>query len=173
MIYVLGLGNVLMGDDGFGPAVVREFDAAYAVGPGVEVVDVGTPGLDLMPWLFDVRGAIIVDTVKSDGAPGALRVYDKADILRHAPSARVSPHDPGVKEALMTLQLAGRGPEEVTLVGVIPRSVGMSTDLSPPVRAAIPRAMLAIVYTLANLGQSGRRRPDAAPATVWWTAARV
>jgi hydrogenase maturation protease len=173
MIYVLGLGNVLMGDDGFGPAVVRAFEAAYEVGADVEIVDVGTPGLDLMPWLFDAERVIIVDTVKSEAAPGTLRLYDKADILRHAPSVRVSPHDPGVKEALLTLELAGRGPEDVTLIGVVPRDVGMSTDLSQPVYDAIPRAILAIVYTLANLGQSVTRRDAAAPATAWWTPARL
>jgi hydrogenase maturation protease len=172
MIYVLGLGNVLMGDDGFGPAVVRAFDTTYGVGPGVEVVDVGTPGLDLMPWFFDADRVIIVDTVKSDAAPGTLRIYDKTEVLRHAPSVRVSPHDPGVKEALLTLELAGRGPQEVTLIGVVPRDVGMSTDLSQPVRDAIPRAILAIVYTLANLGQSVTRRVDEVTAPAWWTAER-
>ena len=45
--YVLGLGNVLMGDDGFGPAVVQAFEAEYVVGPDVSVIDLGTPGLDL------------------------------------------------------------------------------------------------------------------------------
>ena len=72
MTNVLGLGNVLMGDDGFGPAVVRAFENAYAVGPDVLVVDVGTPGLDLTPWLADVDRVIIVDTVKSELPPGAL-----------------------------------------------------------------------------------------------------
>ena len=51
---------------------------------------------------------IIVDTVKSDLPPGTLRVYDKAGVLRHPPSVRVGPHDPGVKEALLMLEFAGR-----------------------------------------------------------------
>jgi len=150
--YVLGLGNVLMGDDGFGPAVVRAFDAAYETGPDVEVVDVGTPGLDLMPWFFDADRVIIVDTVKSTAAPGTLRLYDKADLLKHAPSVRTSPHDPGVKEALWTLELAGRGPREVILVGVVPASTNMSLSLTRPVRDAIPHALEAIVGALASFG---------------------
>ncbi|HZR25663.1 MAG TPA: HyaD/HybD family hydrogenase maturation endopeptidase [Vicinamibacterales bacterium] len=148
MIYVLGLGNVLMGDDGFGPAVVRQFEKTYDVPENVEVVDVGTPGLDLMPWFYDAERLIIVDTVKADAAPGTMRLYDKRDLLRHAPSVRTSPHDPGVKEALWTLELAGRGPKEVTLIGVVPESVELTTDLSDTVREKIPVAMEAIARAL-------------------------
>ena len=76
--YVLGLGNVLMGDDGFGPAVVRAFLERYDVVQEVEVIDLGTPGLDLTPWMTDTNHVIFVDTVKEDLAPGSLSVYDKA-----------------------------------------------------------------------------------------------
>jgi len=170
MIYVLGIGNVLMGDDGFGPSVVRAFEAAYDAGPGVEVVDVGTPGLDLMPWLFDAERVIIVDTVKADAPPGSMRVYDKAAILKYAPSVRVGPHDPGVKDALHAVEFAGRGPLTVTLVGVVPGSVGMGTELTPMVAKAIPQAIERIVKTLGGFGQTVRRRRDAAPISPWWAA---
>jgi hydrogenase maturation protease len=165
MIYVLGLGNVLMGDDGFGPAVVREFSATHAVGADVEVVDVGTPGLDMMPWLYDADRVIIVDTITSDAPPGTLRVYDTQDILRHPPSARVGPHDPGVKEALLTLEFAGRGPREVVLVGVVPGYVGMTIELTDPVRDAVPAAVEVVAGTLRRFGESvshlqSERRPS-------------
>ncbi|HUR35087.1 MAG TPA: hydrogenase maturation protease, partial [Vicinamibacterales bacterium] len=106
--YVLGLGNVLMGDDGFGPAVVRAFLERYDVESDVEVVDLGTPGLDLTPWMADADHVILVDTVKAALAPGSLRIYDKADLTRQAPFARTGPHDPGVRECVLTLEFAGR-----------------------------------------------------------------
>jgi hydrogenase maturation protease len=171
MVYVLGIGNVLMGDDGFGPAVVRAFGAEYEFGHEVEVVDVGTPGLDLTPWFADADAIIIVDTVKSARPAGSVRIYDKADILRHAPSVRVGPHDPGVKEALLTLEFAGRAPREVTLVGVVPQRVGMSTELSDPVREAIPAAIRAVAAALARCGQAVVRRPNAKAVPPWWTPA--
>src|SRR5436853_927958 len=108
-----------MGDDGLGPAAVRAFEAEYVVPPEVEVVDLGTPGLDLLPWLADVDRVILVDTVKSDRPPGTVRLYDKADIMRHAPMQRIGPHDPGVKDALFALEFAGRAPREVLLIGVV------------------------------------------------------
>lgn len=169
MTYVLGIGNVLMGDDGFGPAVVRAFESAYQVGADVEVIDLGTPGLDLMPWFYDADSLVIVDTVKSDARTGTIRTYDKAAILAHAPSVRVGPHDPGVKDALHAVEFAGRGPRRVTLVGVVPQTVAMSTDLSQPVRDAIPAAVAAIARVLAAYGRSVTRRVAQASTEPWWS----
>jgi hydrogenase maturation protease len=168
MIAVLGLGNVLMGDDGLGPAVIRAFEAEYVVPPGVEVVDLGTPGLDLLPWLADVDVVILVDTVRSDGPPGTLRLYDKADVLRHLPAARVSPHDPGVKEALLALDFAGRAPRELLLVGVVPGETRMSLTLTPAVAAAVPVAVDAVARALARYGAAAARRPRPEGVSSCW-----
>jgi hydrogenase maturation protease len=154
MIFVLGLGNVLMGDDGLGPVAVRAFEAEYVVPPDIHVIDLGTPGLDLLPWLADVDRVILVDTVRSDHPPGTIRLYDKADILRHAPTARVGPHDPGVKEALHALEFAGRAPREVALIGVVPESTAMALELTPTLQAVLPKVVLAIEVTLARFGRS-------------------
>lgn len=160
MISVLGLGNVLMGDDGLGPAVINAFDAEYTVGPDVQVIDLGTPGLDLLPWLADVDRVILVDTVKSDLPPGTLRLYDKADLLRHVPIARIGPHDPGVKEALLALEFAGRAPRDVVVIGVVPQSTEVTLALTPAVAAAVPAAVAAITTTLATFGAPAiPRRP--------------
>ncbi len=161
--YVLGLGNVLMGDDGFGPAVVRAFSARYEVAPGVEVIDLGTPGLDLTPWIADAFHVVIVDTVKAAGEPGALRLYSKADLMKSAPFARTGPHDPGVKECVFTLEFAGRAPEHITVVGAVPDHVGMGIALSTTLEAAVPRAADAIAAALRAHGDEVRSR---APQTV-------
>lgn len=168
--YVLGLGNVLMGDDGFGPAAVRAFAERYDVGPGVEVIDLGTPGLDLTPWFTDARHIVIVDTVQQAGlSAGSLRVYDKADLTRHAPFSRVSPHDPGVKETVLTLEFAGRAPAQITVVGVVPSHVAMGLTLTPVVAAAVPGAVEAIAEALAGSGSLVRlRKPNPHVATPWW-----
>ena len=171
MTVVLGLGNVLMGDDGFGPAAVRAFEETYAVGPDVTVVDVGTPGLDLTPWLADVDRVIIVDTVKSGVPPGTLRVFDKTDVLRRPPSVRVGPHDPGVKEALLMLEFAGRAPRELALIGVEPERTEMAVQLSPAVRAALPLAVEAIAALLPRFGEQTTRRAWPAAAHPWWARA--
>jgi hydrogenase maturation protease len=171
MINVLGLGNVLMGDDGFGPAVVQAFEAEYVVGPQVSVVDVGTPGLDLTPWLADIDGVIIVDTVKSDLPPGMLRVFDKAGVLRRPPSVRIGPHDPGLKEALQMLDFAGRAPREVALIGVVPERTEMAVQLSLALQEAVPIAVEGIAALLARFGEPPTRRAQPAGEPVWWSKA--
>jgi len=174
MISVLGLGNVLMSDDGLGPVAVRAFEAEYVVPADVQVVDLGTPGLDLLPWLADIDRVIIVDTVKSDRPPGSVRLYEKADLLRYPPAARVGPHDPGVKEALQALEFAGRAPRELTLIGVVPASTAIGIELTPPVRAAVATVLVAIEVTLARFRRpvvhrtERHRMPSALPCDQPW-----
>jgi hydrogenase maturation protease len=164
--YVLGLGNVLMGDDGLGPVVVRTFEQQYEVDAAVEIVDLGTPGIDLSPWFADVERVVLVDTVKADLPPGTLRLYDKSDLLKHAPTARVSPHDPGVKEMLHTLEFVDRGPREVVLVGVVPATTAIGIELSPAVRDAVPAAIAAVVAALLRFGHDVRPRAGAPSGAV-------
>lgn len=167
-IAVLGIGNVLIGDDAFGPYVVNSFAAAFDVHPDVHVLDVGTPGLDLVPHLAGYDTVIIVDTVRSNGEPGDMRFYDKADVLKHAPRPRLNPHDPGLKDTLLMLDLIGSGPSEVVLIGVVPSEVKTGTGLSPILQKTVTPAMLAVAETLTRIGY--RPIPKAQPAEpdIWW-----
>ncbi len=165
--YVLGLGNVLMGDDGFGPAVVHAIESAYELEGDVDVVDLGTPGLDLTPWFADADRIFLIDTVKSRLPPGTRRVYSKADLLRHTPSDRVSPHDPGVKETLLALEFAGRAPWEVTLFGVVPLQTELGVALSAPVRDAAAPTVAAVLAALQRAGIAVRHRRVPLASSAW------
>jgi len=169
-VRVIGLGNVLMGDDALGPWVVEELLAGWDFPEGVSVLDVGTPGLDLTPYLADATAVFIVDTVKSDVPPGTLRIYDRDALLRHPPPPRLSPHDPGLTEALLSLDFAGCAPRDVVLVGVVPEKIEKRVGLTPRVRAAVDRAGAEIVDRLGRIGLPPRRRPGG-PFAPWWEAA--
>jgi len=169
-IGVLGLGNVLMGDDAFGPWVVQLLVAEHEFPPEVQVEDLGTPGLDLIPYVSELEALVLVDTVRAEAPPGSLRLYRREDLLRHAPQARLSPHDPGVKEALLTAEFAGRGPREVLLVGAVPARTAMGVGLSPPLREAVPSAAGLVLRELERLGCPARRRSQTRPPDVWWEA---
>ena len=168
MIRVLGLGNVLMSDDGFGPYVARVLEAFYEFPADVEVIDVGTPGLDLTPYLLNTDAVIFIDTVRSDGSAGETRVYDRAQILRHPPQARTGPHDPALKEALLTVDAAGAGPLIVTLIGVIPEWVATGVSLSPVVSAAVTSVVRRVIEELDRLGASAVPRPVPQTPHIWW-----
>jgi hydrogenase maturation protease len=168
---VLSLGNVLMSDDGLGPAVLRAFEEQFSVGPDVAVMDLGTPGLDLSPWLADADRVVLIDTVKAALPPGSLRLYKKADLLGRAPDIRVSPHDPGVRETLLNLEFAGRCPRDIALVGVVPDVTTMGLELSPAVAAAVPAAVHAVVAALERFGVVVTRRTRVVSQGPWWSAA--
>ena len=169
MIRVLGLGNVLMSDDGFGPFVVRVLEATYEAPPNVEFIDVGTPGLDLTPYLLDTEAVIFVDTVTSAGKPGEIKTYNREEILRHPPQTRTSGHDPALKEALLTVDAAGHGPRTATLVGVVPEWIATGVVLSPQVEASVGRAVMTVVHALDELGVQLVRREHPGIPDVWWS----
>lgn len=165
---VLGIGNVLMGDDALGPYVVKCLDARYELPPEVELLELGTPGADLALHLDGLDAAVVVDTVRLLGEPGELRLLDKAQLLGRKPLLPASPHEPGLREALFTLEFRGGAPREVRLVGVIPRSVELVVGLSPAVRDAVPAALDEVLRQLATLGFQARERPDPRPPDLWW-----
>ena len=165
---VLGLGNVLMGDDALGPWVLAQLVARWTFPDDVRVQDLGTPGLDLLPFLAGCRSIVLVDVVRADDPPGTLKLYRKDEILRHAPGPRVSPHDPGVKETLLALEFAGDAPAEVLLVGVVPDRIAAGTGLSARVRAAAAAAESAVIAELERLGHAGRRREPPGEPDLWW-----
>jgi hydrogenase maturation protease len=165
---VIGLGNVLMGDDAFGPWVVQTLLAGYAFPEDVAVQDLGTPGLDLIPYVTDLEALVLVDTVRSEAAPGTLRLYRRDEILEHPPQTRLSPHDPGVKEALLTAEFAGRGPREVLLVGAVPETTAMGVRLSPPMREAVPGAVAEVLKELERLGRRAEPRKAPLSPDIWW-----
>jgi hydrogenase maturation protease len=167
-VRVLGLGNVLMGDDALGPWVIEELLANWEFPEGVEVVDVGTPGLDLVPYVADADTILIVDTVKSDGPPGRIRVYSREQLLARPAQPRLSPHDPGLTEVLFALTLAGSAPRDVVLVGVVPGAVEMGVGLSSAVQEAVPRAAEMVVERLRGWNLAPRRRADPSRTAPWW-----
>jgi len=151
-VLVLGLGNVLMGDDGFGPAVLDTLADSYTFPPEVELVDGGTPGLNLSVVMMDRDVLIVVDAVTASAAPGELRFYRKEDLVRREAKPRMNPHEPALIDVLGFLDLAGRGPSEAFVVGAVPETVELRTALSPPLLAAVPRAVSAVLAELARLG---------------------
>ena len=164
---VFGIGNVLMGDDALGPTAVAYLAAGFELSAEVHVEDLGTPGLDMHPHLAQREHIILIDVVRSEGEPGEVRLYRREEILRHLPGVRVSPHDPGVKEALLALQFAGEEPE-VLLVGVIPGKIDHYQGMTEAVRAALPAVEAAVLAELERLGCPAVPRVPRPEPDLWW-----
>lgn len=167
-VAIIGIGNILAGDDAVGPHVVRVVEARYALPEGVQVIDAGTPGYDLTAFLVGLDAALLVDSVRAKGAPGELRVYDRAELVSKKPILAVSPHEPGVREALMNADFMGVTPPVVRLVGVIPAATESGIGLSAAVRAAIPIAVARVADELRTLGVAVTERVPPLAPDLWW-----
>lgn len=165
-VVVLGIGNVLMGDDGIGVHVVVALEDARATGridlpAGVELVDAGTASLALLPWLADARAAVIVDAATGGGDAGTVVVWRDGEVAERSADEngrRVSP----VGELLAIARLTGALPAALSLVGIEPRSVAPGEPLSVTVAAAVPAAIEA---TLAEIRRVDALSGSGAPTT--------
>ena len=167
-IAVIGIGNVLAGDDAVGPYVVRVLEARYELPDGVQVIDAGTPGYDLTAFLVGLDAVVLVDAVKAKGSPGEVRLFDERALLEKAPILAMSPHEPGVREALLNARFMGVMPGVVRLVGVVPAATETGIGLSPEVRAGVGEAVESIVRELGALGVPLRERVPAREPDLWW-----
>lgn len=167
-IRILGVGNVLCTDDGLGPYAIKVLEAQFEFPEGVEVLDVGTPGLDFTPYLADARMVIVLDTVKSEEAAGTLRLLRDGEIVAKPPPSRMSPHEPGLREALMATEFSDSSPEEILLVGVVPETTDGGTRLTAAVEAAVPKVVATVVEELEKLGRPAVPRNPPGELEIWW-----
>jgi len=168
-ISVIGIGNVLEGDDAIGPTVVRVFEARYQVPEDVSVVDGGTPGLDLTAYMMGLEGLVVIDAIKSKGGvAGEVKVYDKKGILNRGPMVALSPHEPGLRESILHAEFQGVSPPVINLVGVVAGSIEFGCRLTPEVRGAIDGAVEAVRTALAGMGVAAARREPPLPPDLWW-----
>lgn len=150
-LLVLGLGNVLCGDDGLGPAAVARLLRAYEPPPAARFLDGGTLGLSLLPLLEDARDVILVDAVRADATPGtAVRL--EGDEVAPAARNRLSVHQVGVSDLLDSLRLRGREPERLILLGLVPETLDLGLSRSAGVEAALPDLVERIAAEVRRLG---------------------
>ena len=165
---VIGIGNVLLGDDGFGPLTVELFRCKYECGPDVEVLDLGTPGLDLAPYLYDKDLVMLVDAVHAEEPPGTLCIFSESDLLIHHALLRLSAHDPGVRESLAHLSMVGRAPSELIIVGIVPEQCEFATGISASVMTTAPVAADTIARLLRERGIKCHPRDTDLQPNLWW-----
>jgi len=150
-LLVLGLGNVLCGDDGLGAVAVHLVERRYRAPQGVLVLDGGTLGLSLLPQLEQAREAILVDAVSAQGPPGAF-VRLEGDDVGPAVAARLSVHQVGVADLLDAARWRDCYPSRLILLGLVPESLELGLRRSLPVEAALPELVERIVAEARELG---------------------
>ncbi|HRC86910.1 MAG TPA: HyaD/HybD family hydrogenase maturation endopeptidase [Thermoanaerobaculia bacterium] len=172
-LLILGLGNVLCGDDGLGIAAVELLDREYEAGPSVRVLDGGTLGLSLIGHIQEAEDLILVDAIRDDAAPGSL-VRLSGEEVAPAVADRLSVHQIGVADLLDGLRLLEALPPRLRLVGLVPARLSWGPGLSSEVIRALPDLVSAVRAEAEALGHTFVARGDhAAPSRAGHPLARI
>lgn len=167
-VLIAGIGNVLLGDDGVGPFVIKLLEAQYDFPKNVELSDLGTPALDLPLHLSGAEAVILIDSAKFDGAPGDIRLFRKDEILRIPPRPRIDPHSPALRESLSQLELMGEMPGDLLLIGMQGRHFDAGSTLSSSVRHCIPHVIDAVLREVHRLDVWCVPKATIATPHIWW-----
>ena len=162
-VLVLGIGNVLWADEGFGVRAVEALHRAFIFPPTVQIADGGTQGLYLFSTIASARRVLLFDAIDFALAPATLRVL-RDDEIPAALATKMSPHQTGFSDVLAIARLRGEAPEAITLIGVQPENLSdLGGSLSDSVKARIPEAIDHAMRELARWGFAGERRAAADP----------
>jgi hydrogenase maturation protease len=170
---IIGLGNVLMGDDGFGPYVAKLLEGWYEWPEDVLVTEIGTQGVDLTPFVRGVESLVVVSSVHRKAQPGTLHrlshgeVMDR-DLPNREPALRNSPYEPTLRNLVLTLEFTGGAPRRVSVLGAEPESVELNGGLSDRVRPSLEPAVAAVIELLASEGVRPRSREPRPAVLPWW-----
>jgi hydrogenase maturation protease len=156
---VLGLGNILMRDEGLGVRAVERLLERCDFPPEVEVLDGGTLGLDLLPYVEDADRLLVLDAIDMGAEAGTIDRLEGGEVPAFL-SIKVSPHQMGLADLLAASRLRDRFPEELVLWGVQPAVVDVGLELSPVVEAQIDTLVDRVLVELSQWGIEWTSRLD-------------
>ncbi|MBH5371089.1 HyaD/HybD family hydrogenase maturation endopeptidase [Bradyrhizobium glycinis] len=141
-ILVLGIGNILWADEGFGVRVVEEFHRRHAVPDNVTILDGGTQGLYLVNYLEEADRLIVFDAIDYGLEPGQLKLVRDDEVPRFTGAKKMSLHQTGFQEVISAADLLGRCPKHLVLIGCQPLDLeDWGGPLTQPVRDQIAPAI--------------------------------
>ena len=143
---VLGLGNLVHGDDGLGVHAIAQLQKDPRVPAGVELLDGGTQGLALLSRISGLQRLLVIDAIDVGEAPGTVVRFD-GSALKGLPG-KPSVHQLGFADLMAALQLIGGAPEEMVVFGVQPLSTEWSAELTNPVQTALDPLTSAVIGQL-------------------------
>ena len=150
---VLGIGNVLLTDEGVGVRALNELERRYTFSDNVELLDGGTSGIELLRHIQEHDNLIIIDCMTHDKPPGTVYKVENEDV----PSVfrtRISPHQLGLSDLLAAAMLTSGLPEPLVLFGVEPESVDIGLELTETVEDSLDKLITAVVEELRKIGCS-------------------
>lgn len=153
---VIGIGNILLRDEGLGVRVSEYFERAYSFSDNVRCLDGGTAGVNLLPALQGFTHLFFIDAISSADPPGTVRTFSAADIMK-GPPLKTSAHFLGVKDLLAIAEFEGYR-FEAMIIGVVPKDLSPGMDLSDMIRQTVPKAAETLAKELRKKGFDVREK---------------
>ena len=158
-IVVLGIGNLLWADEGFGVRCIEALQQRYEFARHVELIDGGTQGLYLIQFVQSADALLIFDAIDYGLTPGELKLVRDDDVPRFMGAKKMSLHQTGFQEVLSLAQLTGKFPERVLLIGCQPQELeDYGGSLRPVVKAAMEDALRLGIEELDRWGGTPQTR---------------
>ncbi len=150
-IVVLGVGNILLRDEGVGVRVIEELQKSYTFPSNVRIVDGGTQGLWLLPTIQEADHLIVVDAVLGTGGPGTMYRLEKDDLPKGL-RVKQSAHDSDLIEALNLCALLDKSPETIVVLGIQPEDISAyGLELTPKIASRVPELVDKVLVELSRL----------------------
>jgi hydrogenase maturation protease len=154
-VLVLGIGNLLWADEGFGVRCVEQLAAEWELPPCITVMDGGTQGLYLLPYVQAARRLIVFDAIDYGLEPGTMKRVEGDEVPRFMGAKKMSLHQTGFQEVISAADLTGQLPESLLLIGVQPEELeDYGGSLRPAVKARLSDAVAMAVAQLRAWGHA-------------------
>lgn len=150
---ILGVGNILQKDEGIGVRAVEILQERFGIRDDVRIIDGGTMGLDLLPFIEGYDKILIIDAVNTDGKPGTI-IRIEGDAVPRFLSTKLSVHQIGLPDMLSAATMMGIMPEEVCLIGIQPETIETGIELSESIERKMEDIITAVLETLEKWGTS-------------------
>lgn len=158
-VTVLGVGNVLLTDEGFGVRVAEALDAAYDFPDDVQVLDGGVLGMELLRFVTGTEKLLILDALKEGGADGKCRRLTGDEVKAHF-REKLSAHEIGVQDVLTFLEVTGKPIGEIVVIGAEPKSLEAGLSLSTEMEPRVAEAAAMAAEELTRWGVELKRKDE-------------
>ena len=160
-VTILGVGNVILRDEGFGVRVAEYLDAHYAFPENVQIVDGGTLGIELTQYVTGTNKLLVIDSINGGAEPGTLFRFHNDDVMDHF-QEKISAHEVGIQDVLALLTVTGHKIPDVVVIGAQPYDLEAGVELSPGMQKLMPQVVEQALKELAAWGIKTQVKENAA-----------
>ena len=159
-VTILGVGNIILRDEGFGVRVAEYLAAHYDFPDNVQVVDGGTLGIELTQYVTGTQKLLVIDSINGGAEPGTVFRFAGDEVMEHFQD-KLSAHEIGIQDVLALLQVTGKAIPEVVVIGAQPYDLEAGVELSPGMQALLPQIVDQALQELDNWGITYKAKEEA------------